>query len=119
VQALLQNRDVRFLSFSTAEAYTRIYPDLVRQTLPQGVLDMEKNVAPTDVSLIASTNRVLVRCDLHPEIVYLLLKAMQAEHSEQFRLQSRICGKGYSLAIKPASINSRLKRRASAPPAQR
>jgi TRAP-type uncharacterized transport system substrate-binding protein len=41
VQALLQNPDVRLLSFSTAEAYTRIYPDLVRLTLPQGVLDME------------------------------------------------------------------------------
>jgi NMT1-like family len=82
VQALLQNPDVRLLSFSTAEAYTRIYPDLVRLTLPQGVLDIKKNLPPTDVSLLASTNRVLVRSDLHPEIVYLLLKAMQAEHSE-------------------------------------
>jgi hypothetical protein len=82
VQALLQNPDVRLLNFSTAEAYTRIYPDLVRLTLPQGVLDIKKNVPPTDVSLIAGTNRVLVRSDVHPEIVYLLLKAMQAEHSE-------------------------------------
>ena len=82
VQALLKNPDVRLLSFSTAEAYTRIYPDLVRLTLPQGVFDIKKNLPPTDVSLIASTNRVLVRSDLHPEIVYLLLKAMLAEHSE-------------------------------------
>src|SRR6516164_3667108 len=49
IQALLQNPDVRFLSFSTAEAYTRIYPDLVRLTLPQGVLDMERNFPPTVV----------------------------------------------------------------------
>jgi TRAP transporter TAXI family solute receptor len=82
VQALLQNPDVRLLSLSTAEAYTRIYPDLVRLTLPQGVLDIEKNLPPADVSLLANTNRVLVRSDLHPEIVYLLLKAMLAEHSE-------------------------------------
>jgi hypothetical protein len=82
VHALLQNPDVRLLSFSTAEAYTRIYPDLVQLTLPRGVLDIKKNLPPTDVSLIASTNRVLIRSDLHPEIVYLLLKAMQAEHSE-------------------------------------
>jgi hypothetical protein len=34
------------------------------------------------ISFIATTNRVLVRSDLHPEIVYLPLKAMQAEHSE-------------------------------------
>ena len=82
VQALLQNPDVRLLNFSMAEAYTRIYPDLVRLTLPQGVLNIEKNLPPADVSLIANTNRVLVRSDLHPEIVYLLLKAMVAEHSE-------------------------------------
>jgi TRAP transporter TAXI family solute receptor len=82
VQALLQNPDVRILSFSMAEAYTRIYPDLVRLTLPQGVLDIEKDLPPADVSLIANTNRVLVRSDVHPEIVYLLLKAMVAEHSE-------------------------------------
>src|SRR5215831_16432385 len=40
VQAALQNPDVRLLSFSTAEAYTRLYPDLVRLTLPQGVFDI-------------------------------------------------------------------------------
>ena len=82
VQALLRNPDVRLLNFPMAEAYTRIYPDLVRLTLPQGVLDIEKNLPPSDVSLIANTNRVLVRGDLHPEIVYLLLKTMVAEHSE-------------------------------------
>jgi TRAP transporter TAXI family solute receptor len=82
VQALLQNPDVRLLSFSTAEAYTRIYPGLVRLTLPRGVLDLEKNLPPTDVSLLGNPSRVLVHSDLHPEIVYLLLKAMQAEHAE-------------------------------------
>ena len=82
VQALLRNPDVRLLSFEMAEAYTRIYPDLVRLTLPRGVLDIEKSLPPADVSLIANVNRVLVRDDLHPEIVYLLLKTMKEEHSE-------------------------------------
>jgi len=82
VQGLLQNPDVRLLSFSTAEAYTRINPGLVRLTLPRGVLDIEKNLPPADVSLLGNPARVLVHSDLHPEIVYLLLKAMLAEHSE-------------------------------------
>ena len=82
VQGLLQNPDVRLLSFSTAEAYTRINPGLVRLTLPRGVLDIEKNLPPADVSLLGNPARVLVHSDLHPEIVYLPLKAMQAEHSE-------------------------------------
>ena len=46
------------------------------------MLDIEKNVPPSEVSLLGNPARVLVRSDLHPEIVYLLLKAMQAEHSE-------------------------------------
>ena len=82
VQGLLQNPNVRLLSFSTAEAYTRINPGLVRLTLPRGVLDIEKNLPPADVSLLGNPARVLVHSDLHPEIVYLLLKAMLAEHSE-------------------------------------
>jgi TRAP transporter TAXI family solute receptor len=82
VQALLRNPDARLLSFEMADAYTRIYPDLVRLTLPRGVLDIEKNIPPSDVSLIANVNRVLVRSDLHPEIVYLLSKTMLEEHSE-------------------------------------
>ena len=82
VQALLKNPDVRLLSFEMADAYTRIYPDLVQLTLPRGVLDIEKNIPSSDVSLVANVNRVLVRSDLHPEIVYLLLKTMLEEHSE-------------------------------------
>jgi TRAP transporter TAXI family solute receptor len=82
VQALLKNPDVRLLSFDMAEAYTRIYPDLVQLILPRGVLDIEKNIPPSDVSLIANVNRVLVRSDLHPEIIYLLSKTMLEEHSE-------------------------------------
>jgi NMT1-like family len=82
VQALLRNLDARLLSFEMADAYTRIYPDLVRLTLPRGVLDIERNIPPSDVSLIANMNRVLVRSDLHSEIVYLLSKTMLEEHSE-------------------------------------
>jgi NMT1 family protein len=74
VQALLRNLDARLLSFEMADAYTRIYPDLVRLTLPRGVLDIERNIPPSDVSLIANVNRVQVRSDLHSEIVYLLSK---------------------------------------------
>jgi NMT1-like family len=82
VQALLRNLDARLLSFEMADAYTRIYPDLVRLTLPRGVLDIERNIPPSDVSLIANVNRVQVRSDLHSEIVYLLSKTMLEEHSE-------------------------------------
>jgi hypothetical protein len=34
------------MSFPMAEAYTRIFPELVRLVLPQGVIDIEHNNPP-------------------------------------------------------------------------
>ena len=40
VKSLLQNPNVRIMSLPTAEAFTRIFPDLARLVLPQGVIDI-------------------------------------------------------------------------------
>jgi TRAP-type uncharacterized transport system substrate-binding protein len=81
VQSFLHNPNVRLMSFPTAEAFTRIFPDLNRLVLPQGVVDIDRNIPPTDVQLIATTSKVLIRNDLHPEIVHLLLQTMKEIHS--------------------------------------
>jgi TRAP-type uncharacterized transport system substrate-binding protein len=80
VQSLLRNPNIRLMSFPTAEAYTIIFPELVRLVLPRGVIDIERNSPPDDVPLIGSTAKVLVRSDLHPEIVQLLLQTMIEAH---------------------------------------
>jgi len=80
IRSLLQNPGVRMMSFPTAEAFTIIFPELVRLVLPRGVIDIDRNIPPTDVPLIGSTTKVLVRSDLHPEIVQLLLQAMVETH---------------------------------------
>jgi hypothetical protein len=82
VQLLLRAPNVRLMSFPTAEAFTRIFPNLVRLVLPQGVVDVEANIPPSDVPLIATTSSVLVRNDLHPAIVSLLLQTMVEVHKE-------------------------------------
>jgi TRAP-type uncharacterized transport system substrate-binding protein len=80
VKSLLQNPNVRIMSLPTAEAFTRIFPELARLVLPQGVIDIDRNVPPNDVQLLGSTTKVLVRSDLHPEIVQLLLQTMVEVH---------------------------------------
>jgi TRAP-type uncharacterized transport system substrate-binding protein len=80
VHSLLENPNVRIMSFPTAEAFTIIFPELVRLVLPRGVIDIDRNIPPADVSLIGSTAKVLVRSELHPEIVQLLLQTMVDEH---------------------------------------
>jgi hypothetical protein len=81
VQSFLRNPNVRLMSFPMAEAFTRIFPDLNRLVLPQGVVDIDRNIPPADVQLIATTSKVLIRGDLHPEIVQLLLQTMKEVHS--------------------------------------
>jgi TRAP-type uncharacterized transport system substrate-binding protein len=80
VQTMLRMPSVRLMSFARAEALTRIFPNLVRLTLPQGVFDIAANIPPNDVSLIATTVRILIRDDLHPQIVSLLLQTLIKEH---------------------------------------
>ena len=81
IHSFLHNPNVRILGFQTAEAFTRIFPELARLVLPQGVVDIYQNIPPNDVPLIGSTTKVLVRSDLHPEIVQLLLQTMLEVHS--------------------------------------
>jgi len=80
VRSLLESPKVRLMGFPTAEAFTIIFPHLVRLIFPQGVIDVDRNIPPEDVTLIGTTAKVLVRSDLHPEIVQLLLQAMVETH---------------------------------------
>jgi TRAP-type uncharacterized transport system substrate-binding protein len=80
VHSFLRNPDVRLMSFPMADAFTRIFPELVRLVLPQGVIDVDLIIPPNDVVLIGSTAKVLVRSDLHPQIVQLLLQTMVEAH---------------------------------------
>ena len=81
VQALLRNPKVKLLSMPMADAFTRIMPELVKITLPHGAIDIGKSIPPNEVTLLATTTKVVVRNDFHPELVYPLLQTMIAEHS--------------------------------------
>ena len=80
VHSLLQNPNARIMNFPEAEAFTIIFPELVRLVLPQGVIDIKRHIPPHDVPLIGVTGKVLVRSDLHPEIAPLILQAMVETH---------------------------------------
>ena len=80
IKTMLRMPNVRLMSVARAEALTRIFPDLVRLALPQGVFDIAGDIPPNDVSLIGTTVHVLIRDDLHPAIVRLLLQTMIKEH---------------------------------------
>ncbi len=81
LDGLLKNPKFRPMSFSDAEALTRIFPFLVRLVMPRGVIDYQNKVPAADVILIATTNAVLVRKEIHPAIIDLLAQTIMEVHS--------------------------------------
>jgi TRAP-type uncharacterized transport system substrate-binding protein len=81
VKELLYNPKVKLLTFRQAEAYTRLIPALSHVVLPQGILDVSKKMPSQDVHLLAVITSLIVRKDLHPALVYLLLDAAVEIHS--------------------------------------
>lgn len=79
---LLKNPRLRPMSFTEAEAVTRIFPFLVKLVLPRAVIDFEGIVPATDLTLIATPNLVLVRKDIHPALIELLAQAIVAAHGK-------------------------------------
>jgi hypothetical protein len=88
VSSLLRNPKVRLMSFPMADAFTRVFPELVRLLLPQGVIDLDSITPLNDVVLVGTTVKVLVRNDLHPQIVQVLLQAMVEAHAKLKALEA-------------------------------
>ena len=82
VQTLLYDPNIRLMNFPRADALSRIFPFLVHLVLPAGAIDFADNIPPTEINLIGTTNAVLVRNDLHPQIVYLLTQALMEVHGD-------------------------------------
>lgn len=82
IQNLLRDPGVRLISLPRVKALTRKFPFLTRLELPSGVIDLERNIPAADVTLIGTSSSVLVRDNVHPEIIGLLARALVEVHGE-------------------------------------
>ncbi|MGB7780353.1 MAG: TAXI family TRAP transporter solute-binding subunit, partial [Pseudolabrys sp.] len=80
LQQVLGTPGIRLMSVAQAEAIAKTVPGLKHVVLWRGLLDLSRDIPNSDVDLLASRNRVLVRKDLHPALQYLLLEAMREVH---------------------------------------
>jgi hypothetical protein len=71
---------IRLMSVAQAEAIAKTVPGLKHVVLWRGLIDLSRDIPNSDVDLLASRNRLLVRKDLHPALQYLLLEAMREVH---------------------------------------
>lgn len=80
VQELLRAEGVRLMSFSQATAYTRLFPFLSSVVLPQGAIDLARNIPGRDTTLLSPTANLVAREDLHPALMSLLIQAATEVH---------------------------------------
>lgn len=82
IRDLITNPRVRLMDFSTADALTRIFPEMVRLTLPKGVIELDPISPAGDVTLLGIATKLVIRNDLHPAIVQLLAKTAREVHGK-------------------------------------
>lgn len=80
VEPLLRDERLEILSFRRHRAYSRRFPYLSRVVLGEGVFDLEANLPPQDVSLLAAAASLVGRCDLHAGLLPLVLGTMREVH---------------------------------------
>ncbi len=80
IQSLLKAPDIDLMNFERAEAYYRLFPFLSNVSLPQGILDLDKNLPRNDVTLLAPAAQLVARDSLHPAVGDLLLMAADRIH---------------------------------------
>jgi TRAP transporter TAXI family solute receptor len=82
VERLLRAERAKLLGFERMDALTRRHRYLTKLILPEGAVDMARNLPPDDVGLIAPTANLVATENLHPALLDLLLLAASEVHSE-------------------------------------
>jgi uncharacterized protein len=80
LQRVLNAPVLHLMNVTQAEAVAKKIPGLKHVVLWRGLIDLSQDIPNSNVDLLASRNRLLVRNDLHPALQYLLLEAMREIH---------------------------------------
>jgi len=80
VQRLLRAENIALWSWRRAEAYVRQFPMLTQVLVPEGAVDLVRNLPPRDITLLALKASLLAAEDIHPVLVDLLLDAAHEVH---------------------------------------
>lgn len=89
MKTLLHAPGVQLFDFVQADAYTRRFTFLTKLQLPQGSIDLGKNIPAHDVNLVGPTVELVSRAKLHPALSDLLLEAAREVHGKPNLLQHR------------------------------
>ncbi len=80
---LIRRPDIEVVNFVHSQALARQHPFMVPLTIPRGLIDVKADLPNHDVGTVAVTANLLVRSDMHPALIYLLLDAASQIHGRQ------------------------------------
>jgi uncharacterized protein len=106
VKELLQVEQLQLMSFDRRAAYALNFPYLIQVTLPQGVIDLQRNLPREDKHLLAPATLLASRENLHPRVVEQILEAARTVHPGANLLEPRISfpsQEGMDLPMHPAA----------------
>ena len=89
LRTLVRSTDVRLFNFVQADAYVRRNGFLNRIELPQGSIDLGKNLPEQDITLVGPTVELVARKGLNSALTDLLLEVAQEVHGKANILQKR------------------------------
>jgi hypothetical protein len=81
IREALSDEGIKALPFRRAAAYERRYPGLIAVTIPEGALDLARNVPEQDLKLVALATNLVVPEDLHPSLVDVILAVATRVHA--------------------------------------
>ncbi|MGN7613136.1 TAXI family TRAP transporter solute-binding subunit [Magnetococcales bacterium HHB-1] len=80
VRDLLFRSELLLVHFRRAAALSKHYPFLNPVVLPEGILDLRRNIPDSDYRLLNSAASLVVRRDLHPILIHMLLEVATKVH---------------------------------------
>lgn len=89
IRTLMRASDIHLLSFRQAAAYTRRFAYLGVLELPEGSIDLGRNIPAQDVFLLGPTVDLIARKNLHPALSDLLLDAAREVHDRATLFQRK------------------------------
>ena len=80
IHEMVTDKRLHLLSMDTAEAFSRKFAFMHHLLLPEGAMDLARNIPSHDVHLVAPTATLVVKETMHPALVYLMMKVIAEVH---------------------------------------
>ncbi|MGE4129171.1 MAG: TAXI family TRAP transporter solute-binding subunit [Hyphomicrobiaceae bacterium] len=81
LQRLLREEALQLVNLRHAEAYTRRFPFLTHVVLPEGAIDLVRNLPRQDIHILAAQAALVARDDLPPALAGPIGDALRAAHA--------------------------------------